>query len=243
MDSSDKDTYTTAEQHAEQAKLRKLITQFAENAVKHGVDKDWANGWLRALGAEQIAGSNVYQINVTVTGDYGRTVTAASRAEAERIFNAHLSRIKGDGKITPQNCNDRIYHVAFGEQVVFASGPEDLDGTEPMPELTTDELKTQIRAMLMQGVAEQGWGYRWANASADHMGVPLLPKRKYHTVHVPVQVSAPVTITGFEGDDDSTLGEIAQRMLSKLPSVSGKPVEIGSTVEVLEAEASTDVVF
>jgi len=236
-DSSDKDAYTKAlNEQDDAATLRKLVTQFAGSAVRHGVDRDWANGWLRSLGAAPIAGENIYKVNVKVTGDFGRTIKAATRADALRIFQAHVARINGDGKITPQNCDDRIYHVQFGDEPVFASGPEDPSDSDT-PELTLDELKTNIRVMLMQGVAEQNWGYRWAQSALDHMGLPQMPKRTYKTVEVPVSVSAPVTITAFEGDDDATLTALAARKLAQLSSVSGKPVEIGDGVVVTETKS------
>lgn len=243
MDSTDKDAYTKADQNA-QATLRTQITQFAEGAVRHGVDREWANGWLTALGAMPVTGQSEYRLSVPITGTYGVAITATSRVEAQQIFEARITDLLDAGKINDCYSNGHnVYDIALNPAagaITFYSGPEDpADGGKPTV-LTTDELKTQIRAMLMQGVAERGWGYRWAQAAADHMGIPALPKRKYHTVNVPVQVSAPVTLTAFEGDDEAALAEVAQRMLSRLPSVSGKPVEIGTTVEVTGTEESTD---
>ena len=47
-DYEDKDAYTEALQAQD---LRDKITDYATRATKHGVDRDWANEWLRRLGA------------------------------------------------------------------------------------------------------------------------------------------------------------------------------------------------
>lgn len=237
IDSSDKDAYTQATQDAERAAdLRSKIAQYGAAAVRHNVDKDWVNGWLTALGAKTVSGDgNTYRMSVQVAGDYGRTIKAASRADALAIWERHIARVKGDGKITPQNCDDRIYHVVFGDEVTFVSGPEDPSGE--VPELTVAELETKIQAMLRQGVSEQGWGYRWANAALAHMSLPELPGRTYRQVQVPVAVVVPMSIAAFDGDSDELVAELAARRLANTTMISGKPTEIG-TPEVEAASAA-----
>lgn len=237
IDSSDKDAYTKATQDAERAlDLRSKISQFGAAAVRHNVSREWVNGWLTALGAELVAGgNNTYKMSAKVVGDYGRTIAAASRAEAKTIWDRHIARIAADGKITPQNCDDRIYHVVIDDEVKFVSGPEDPTGE--VPELTVAELETQIQAMLRQGVAEQGWGYRWANAALNHMDLPELPARQYWEVMVPVAIMVPMNVSAFDGDDDDLVGELASRQIAKLAIISGKPTEIG-TPEVKAKDAT-----
>src|ERR1043165_9296687 len=92
-----KDAYTEA---LAATHLRELITAQARNAVNHGVSRDWANAWLRKLGAQQITGTSEYRMNTPITGLYGWRCKASSRAEAAQRFQEQVKRVADAGKIT-----------------------------------------------------------------------------------------------------------------------------------------------
>ena len=208
--------------------LRSAITQYATNAVKHGVDRDWVNGKLTELGAKPVTGRSEYRMNVAVTGVYGWRCKASSRAEALERFNEQVNRVALAGKITADGSYDNVYDLAVTGEPTFYSGPEDpADSVEPVPGL--DALKVGIRDMLKAAVAGKGWGYAWAQDALRTMGLPELPEMGYRTVQVPVSGMASVTVRAFEGDD---VQDAARAALSGDGQVLVVPDEIGMAVEV-----------
>jgi len=228
LDSSDKDAYTEA-LHAEE--LRAALTVAAEGAVKHGTDRDWANAWLRKLGAKQITGTAEYRMRVPLTGSYGWRCKATSREEAAKKFLEQVTRVAGQGKITADGSYDNVYDVKFDEPVTvgdvqFFSGPEDpAESTEPVPGL--DALKVEIRKMIMEGVAVQGWGYSYARRTIANMGLDPLPNYGYKTVEVPVSGTVSVSVKVFEDASMDEIQETTAATIRKQGTVSVKPDEIG----------------
>jgi hypothetical protein len=206
--------------------LRQEITQHAAAAVRYGhIDRNWVNTWLIRLGAEPVAGGAKYQINVPVTGVFGKTVHASTRAEALEKFNQEVARVGAAGQITDGHC-DGVYDVAFnGETPTFFSGPEDLPEQGTVPGL--DALKNDIRQMLKQGVSEQGWGHSYAVAALASMGLAPLPALVHKTVHVPVGGVARLDVNVFEGDDDETVQSAAAGVMARSKQVTITPDEIG----------------
>lgn len=211
--------------------LRDMIYDYVSDAVIYGnVNKEWANTWLARLGANTLQGKNEYRLNVPIVGVYGRRVTASSRAEALKLFNEHVERVAAAGKITADGSYDNVYHVTFpnagaASQPEFFSGPEDPD-TET-PELTGDELKAQIRAMLREGVAEQGWDHSYANRALENMGLEPLPALVKKMVDVPVMGTATIGVRVFEGDDPNAVAEAAVARLRRYPKAVVSVVEVG----------------
>jgi hypothetical protein len=246
-DYADKDAYTEALQAEE---LRKQITKHAAGATQHSVSRDWANEWLRRLGAAQITGRSEYRMNVPLTGNYGWRCKANSRAEAAQRFLEQVQRVAEAGKITADGSYDNVYDVKFDEpvtaaDVVFRSGPEDpteFDG--PVPGL--DALKVEIRKMLMEGVSEQGWGYQYAQQALRAMGLEPMPARVNHTVSVPVSGVSRVTVQVFEGDLAEVIQKAAASKIAKLGnSLVVTPEEVGEAVldEDAEDEVENEDVF
>jgi peptidoglycan hydrolase-like protein with peptidoglycan-binding domain len=227
-DSIDKDAYTEA---LEADKLRGQLTVATEGAVKHGTDRDWANAWLRKLGAKQITGRSEYRMNVPITGFYGWRTKAGSRAEAAKAFLEQVQRIASQGKITADGSYDNVYDVKFAEpvtesDVIFYAGPEDPeDSTDPVPGL--DELKVQIRKMLMEGVSEQSWGYNYARRTLAAMGLDPMPAYSYKNVEVPVSGTATVSLRVFDDASQDDLQKAAASALRRQGAVSVTPQEIG----------------
>lgn len=208
--------------------LRDRIHAFASFAVKYGVNRDWANQRLNRMGAPVITGTATYQLNVPITGVFGKTVTASSRAEAMEKFAQHATRVSDAGVIDGTDC-DRVFEVAIGDGApVFYSGPEDFQdaytGTVPG---TVANQKDAIRSMLMEGVSEQGWVLHYANLAADDMGVEPLPNLVGHTVQVPVSGTASITVETFEGSDPDAIQRAATARLRRAGVVTVKPDEIG----------------
>lgn len=239
IDSSDKDAYTQA---LEAQDLRTKIGMYASSAVQHAhVDRDWVNGWLAKLGVPKITGQSEYRINIAITGNYGRRVTAASRAEATKQFMAEVERVAATGKITLANEGryDNVYDlVVTGDAPVFHSGPE--DQTTDAVTLTPDELKAGIRQMLKEGVAEKGWGLTYANAALENLGLESLPKMTHRTVEVPITGTTKVGLTVYEDDSDEDLRRAAARYLTGRTSVSVQPVEIGDAVTEAKDDGGED---
>lgn len=241
-DYEDKDAYTEALQAQD---LRDKITDYATRATKHGVDRDWANEWLRRLGANQITGTAEYRMNVPLTGSYGWRCKAGSRAEAAQRFLEQVQRIASTGKITADGSYDNVYDVHFNEpvttaDVVFYAGPEDpAESTEPVPGL--DALKGEIRKMIKEGVAEKSWGYRYAQQALHAMGLDELPARVNHTVSIPVSGFARVTVQAFEGDLAETVQKAAASKVAQLApgGLVVKPEEVGEAV--LDEDAEDEV--
>lgn len=229
---ADKDAYTEAIQAQD---LRDKITDHATRATKYGVDRDWANEWLRRLGANQITGTAEYRMNVPLTGSYGWRCKAGSRAEAAQRFLEQVQRIASTGRITADGSYDNVYDVHFDEpvtasDVVFYAGPEDpAESTEPVPGL--DVLKVEIRKMLMEGVSQRNWGYRYAQQALRAMGLDELPARVDHTVSIPVSGVARVTVQVFEGDLAEVIQKAAASKVAQLgSSLVVQPEEVGEAV-------------
>jgi hypothetical protein len=231
LDSTDKDAYTEALQ-AEG--LRAALTVAVEGAVKHNTSRDWANAWLRKLGAKQITGTAEYRMRVPLTGSYGWRCKAGSRAEAAARFLEQVQRVAERGKITADGSYDNVYDVKFDEPVTaadvqFFSGPEDpAETSDPIPGL--DALKVEIREMLMEGVSQQNWGYSYAQRTLATMGLDPLPEYSYKTVTVPVSGTVDVTIKAFADADMDDIQRITTEKIRQLNAVTVKPDEIGAVI-------------
>lgn len=246
-DYEDKDAYTEALQAQD---LRDKLTDYATRATEHGVDRDWANAWLRRLGATQITGTAEYRMNVPITGSYGWRCKASSRAEAAKRFLEQVQRVASQGKIVADGSYDNVYDVKFDEPVtpadiVFYAGPEDpAESDEPVPGL--DALKVEIRKMLMEGVSQKNWGYWYAQKALRDMGLDELPARVNHTVSVPVAGVARVTVQVFEGDETAEIQKAAAAMVAGMGGhVTVQAEEVGDAVldEDAEDEAENDDPF
>lgn len=225
----DKDAYTEATIASD---LRAKITAAAESAVEHHVNRDWVNGWLRRLGAKQITGPAEYRMNIPLTGSYGWRCNAGSRAEAAQRFLEQVQRVMSQGKITADGSYDNVYDVKFNEpvtasDVVFYAGPEDPAETDdPIPGL--DALKVEIRKMLMEGVAEQGWGRPYANHTLASMDLEALPALKVMTVDVPVSGVYKAKVAMFPDATDEDVQRAAMRLVRRMHSVVVTPDEVGT---------------
>jgi len=223
MENSENDPFAEA-QKAES--LRQQITQYAAAAVRYGrVDRNWVNTWLVRLGAQPIPGGAKYQINMPVTGVFGKTVYASTRAEALEKFNQEVGRVAAAGQITDGKC-DNVYDVQFlGWVPTFFSGPEDLPESDTVPGL--DALKDDIRRMLKQGVSEQGWGHSYAVDALATLGLAPLPALVHKTVSVPVGGVARLDVNVFEGDDDEVVQAAAASVMARTKMINIKPDEVG----------------
>lgn len=221
------------------AYLRTRIHQYTDAAVRYaGVNRDWANTRLAQLGAETLSGRASYQVNVPITGSYGRTIKASSRAEAARKFQEHIARVAQVGRITTaMDSYDSVYGVEFiaGADIVFASGPQDPETEDALP-LTPDGLKLAIRDMLLEGVSRQGWGHMYASEAAADMGLEKLPAVVVKTVTVPVQGTTQVEVRVFEGDSTEDVEVAVKAALAKSGHVVVKAEEFGTPVEAAPVE-------
>jgi hypothetical protein len=235
IDSSDKDAYTEATIAEE---IRAQLTSITAKAVGGGVDREWANGWLRQLGAEPVTGNAVYRMNAPITGVFGKTIEASSRMAAAEAFLKHVQRIAEAGQVTDHGHCDNVYQVKFQEPVTaaditFYAGPEDPEpALEPVPDLAG--LKAGARKMLMEGVAEQGWGYQYARRATAAMGLEDLPVLQYRTLEVPVTGTYQVSVRVFEGAPYADMQRAAASHIRRTGVVSIKPEEMGEA-EVVEA--------
>lgn len=214
---------------AQQAhELRKQITEYAEEAAYSGVDRDWVNRRLVAIGAQPVTGTAKYQINAPITGAYGTTVTAASRAEALEKFNQYLQNIIDQGEIAGFHYGDGVYYVQSAGEAQFFSGPEDPPVVDPdnIPDLAG--TREGIRALLKDAVTSQGWGYSYAASALEDMGLEPLPKLVPRTVQVPVSGTAQMKVMVFEGDDDEAVRKAVQGHIRSTGSVSVVPDEVGA---------------
>jgi len=229
-DSSDKDAYTEATQAEE---IRTKLTTWAAGAVKHGVDRDWVNGWLAHLGAEPVTGQAEYRMNTAITGMFGWRCKASSRTEAAQRFQEQIARVAEAAKITADGSYDNVYDVEFTDatKVNFYSGPEDVE-ILAAPNLDLATLKSEARIMLRNGVAEQNWGYRYAFKAAQDMGLDPLPTFTSRTVAVPVAGTANVTVRAFDDADDDDMQRIVASRIKSYGSVAVVPDEVGAPVEV-----------
>lgn len=245
-DSSDKEAYTEQLQAAET--LRSKLHIWTESAVSRepGVDREWANTWLARLGVTPVIGKSEYRLNTPVTGYFGYTIVATSRAEAQKIFKQLVDKVAQAGKISSDvvYC-PAVYDVEFPnpDEVTFFAGPAD-PAMGPSPEQVPDaELPVQIRQMLIEGVMEQNWGYTYARNALKDMGLPKLPDIGYRTVDVPVSGTAQVQIRVFEDSDDAAVQRIVAAQLRNSGQVAIKPEEMGEASVRSEQGSEEDVVF
>lgn len=226
MENTDNDAFADAQQ-AEI--LRQKISQYAARAVKYGkIDRDWVNTRLARIGAEPVTGSATYKINVAITGNYGATVTAATRADALNQFQKFSAKVAAARQFATNYCDEGVYNIAFtGEEPTFYSGPQDPPVDTEASTLDLDTLKDAIRQMLKDGVARQGWGIDYAAGALTDMGLEPLPTLHDKTVTVPVSGTATIVVPVFEGDDDEAVQLGAGAVLGRAQSVSIKPDEIG----------------
>lgn len=230
-----KDAYAEA-QAAE--KLRQQISQHAAGAVKYGVDRDWANGWLGRLGAPGVTGAAEYRMNIPVTGVYGWRCKATSRAAALARFQEQIDRLKNTGKITADGSYDNVYGLEFVGEPTFYSGPED-PATDAAEALDLDGLKAAIRDMVKEGVVRQGWNLSYARRALAAMELEPLAAASTRTVKVPVSGFTEVSVTVFDGDGDEVVQDATASVLARAGNVYIKPDEIG-TVAVVSNEVEDD---
>lgn len=232
-----KNTFAEAQQAA---KLREAINTYAAGAVNYAnVDRDWVNNQLVRLGAEPIATAAEYRINIPITGDYGTTVVATSRAEAMKKFDGYVQHVLYKGEVRAASHGQGVFNVALNP----AAGPASLlAGPQDPPEFAgkmpgLDALKDGIRAMLKQGVTEKGWGYSHAVNALDIMGLEPLPEPTNKTVEVPVSGTAKIVVPVFEGDGDEVVQAAAAAKLRRMDEVIVKPEEIGSIMVSRSSES------
>jgi hypothetical protein len=229
-----KDAYTEAK---EAEKLRQQISQHAAGAVKHGVDRDWANGWLARLGAAQITGIAEYRMNTPITGNYGWRTKAHSRVEAAEKFLEQAKRVAEQGKITADGSYDNVYDVVFLQPgiVSFHAGPED-QTNDDAETLDLAGLRAAIRNMIKEGIAQQGWNLGYATrAMASMGGMDPLPAATTKMVKVPVSGFTEVSVMVFDGDGDEAVQAAAASKMARAGNVYIKPEEIGAVTVASEA--------
>jgi hypothetical protein len=228
---NEKDPWAQAQnEQVESAALRHKLHLAAAGAVKYGhIDRDWVNAWLLRLGADPVTGYAEYRINTPVTGVYGKTVKASTRAEALEKFNQHVARVSAAGQTADGAC-DIVYGIEFTDaEPTFFSGPQDPPPPgDEVPGL--DGLKSGIRQMLMQGVTEQGWGPSYARSAIALMGLEPLPPLVHRTVSVPVSGIAEMTVSVFEGDGTPDVQAAAAAAVARMQLVSVKPDEVGAVM-------------
>lgn len=237
-DTSTKDAYTEAIQAND---LRKALTEFAKGQVKYNsVDRDWINDRLVQLGADPVTSRAEYRISTPITGDFGRRVTAHSRNEALELFQKELDRVLAAGKININSDRyDNVYHVEVVGEPVFYAGPADApEPNDSIPGLAG--LKTGIRAMLKEGVAEQNVNYHQAKTFLDEQDLEALPTLVTHVATVPVSGMAKVTVTAFEGDDPEALQAAVVAKMAKAPDWMVTAEEVGTPVINEKAKADEE---
>lgn len=230
------DAYTEAKAAEE---LRAKLTNATAGAVRHGLDKGWANTQLAALGAQTITGTSEYRMNIPVSGVYGWRCKATSRTEALAKFMEQVKRISEAGKITADGSYDNVYDLTVTDEVAtFYAGPEDVTADDAEP-LTLADLKVRITGMLREGVMGYGWNYRYAQKALSDMGLDALPNVTTKQVKVPVSGFTTTSVMVFEGADDSDIQAAAAGALSRVGNVYMTPDEIGG-VQVIEADREDD---
>lgn len=235
------DAYTEAKAAEETAgELRAKLTNATAGAVRHGLDKGWANTQLAALGAQTITGTSEYRMNIPVGGVYGWRCKATSRTEALAKFMEQVNRVREAGKITADGSYDNVYDlvIAADSAVTFYAGPEDVTADDAEP-LTLADLKVRITGMLREGVMGYGWNYRYAQKALSDMGLDALPNVTTKQVKVPVSGFTTTSVMVFEGADDSDIQAAAAGALSRVGNVYMTPDEIGG-VQVIEADREDD---
>lgn len=220
---SDKAAYAEAQY---EESLRYQLTQATAGAVKNGVDRDWANTRLVALGAQPVTGTAEYRMNLSITGLYGWRCKAGSRAEALARFNEQITRLTGTGKITAYGSYDNVYSLAFHGDPTFYSGPEDIaQAVDKVP--GGDDLKVAIRDFLKAAVLEQGWGHSYAQSLLNSMGIEPLPELRHRKVTVPVSGAVEISVPTFDGATDEEVQAAAAATISRSKYVSVQAEEVG----------------
>jgi len=212
-----------------------LLTQIhnhAAAAVKYGhVNRDWVNATLVRLGAEPVTGHATYKLMAPITGYVGKTVTAANRADALAEFEKAVQYTLNSGKVDG-SYGMRVFQIkaADGEtggKAVFFDGPQDVQVPDEPVNMSFADLKTSIRNMLKEGVAERGWGYTYAANAAVEMGLEPLPALVTKTVQVPVSGLATVDVQVFEGSQDEEIQRATAAKLNGAQALNVKPEEMG----------------
>jgi hypothetical protein len=240
MENSDNEASDAFAEAQQAAKLREAISAYAAGAVKYAnVDRDWANSQLVRLGADPISAAAEYQINIPITGNYGTTVVATSRIEAMKKFEGYVQNILDKGEVRSTSHGQGVFNVALNSDAgpaSFFAGPQDPPpASDKVPGL--DALKDGIRAMLKQGIVEQGWGYHHATSALDIMGLDPLPELTNKTVSVPLSGTAQLVVPVFEGDGDEAVQSAAAAKLGRMGEVIVKPEEIGWIVVSRSSES------
>lgn len=221
--------------------LRGTLSHCADNAATYGtVSRTWLNEQLAAVGAPLITqGDNTYQIFVPVTGAYGTTVTAPSRAEALERFQRYAARVLEAGELLTGRHGQGIFNLKADESaggVQFQSGPEDPEAVEA-PAMDLETFRAAARKMLMDGISQHGWGVAYANKAADKLGVGPLPTLESRTVQVPVTGKTNITVLVFAEASEEELTSAARAKVAQIGSVMVTPDEVG---DVVASEKSDD---
>lgn len=208
------------------------LTTAARRAIKNGVDKDWANARLNAMGAKTVQLTSTYKVNVPVTALYGVTVQANSREDAEIQFRAAYEAMiaRGSKMYDGRYWGDNVYRiVADAEALVnptFFEGPEDAPA-EPGPVLGVDETKAAIRAFLKAAVVEQGWGHSYAQNLLNSLGIETLPELRTRQVTVPVGGTVEIIIRTFDDSTDEDMQKAAASTINRNKHVYVQAEEVG----------------
>lgn len=223
---------------AQQAEaLRQKIRTYAGGAIKYNkVDRNWVNQRLNQMGAQLVTSNARYQINVPITGSYGATIVASTRADAMDQFKQRIAKVASAGHVV--GSSHGVYNVEFtGDEPQFHSGPEDIELGEAGPVPGLDGLKNAIRDMLMVGVAEQGWNHDYAVRAATDMGLESLPTLSMHTVKVPVSGTAVLSVRAF-GDDPDAVQRATAGLLARTQQIAVQPDEIGNVSVVIGTDGA-----
>lgn len=223
--------------------LRNNFRHYADMAVQYGhVDKGWVNGKLAALGIQPLGGKAEYRMNVAITGNYGWRCKASNRAEAMEQFRRNVARVAGAGKITADGSYDNVYDLEIVGEPVFHSGPEDPEVADASA-FTLDGLKTAMRDVLKEGVAQQGWGHSYAVNAAESLGLESLPSLVSKTVLVPVVGTHRVTVQAFADDDDNAVQARVHATLSGGKTIAVEADEIGDATVAADPFPKNEIVF
>lgn len=167
--------------------------------------REWANQYiLTPLGIENLGTRerSEYRINIAITGNYGRRVSATSRKEALAEFFKYLQATLGKGKITADGSYDNVYRVALveGAEPVFYSGPEDPEDLAANRPATVADLKARYREILMALRLADGSNVpaETYNAELKNLGLDPLPPVQTYTVQVPVAGTTTLTVRGYD---------------------------------------------
>lgn len=223
--------------------LRRQISEYATAAVQHGIDRDWVNTRLHHLGAASVTGPARYQINVPVTGNYGTTVTANSRAEALTKFNLYAQQAASRGHVGPGSYHcEGVYGVEFfGAEPVFHSGPKDLDLSD-VKDIDLAALREGIRQMIKLAVGGQGWSHGHAVVQLEEMGLEPLPALTTQSVRVPVNGTAQLEVSVFDGASDEEVQATITAAVARYKNLVVTPEEVGAPLLLRSGGMSMELV-